>query len=83
MNNSSMASAARIDHVRFAGNGEKHVEHVGAMTQVIARINKRLIQGMFVGSRSDGRQFRDDAMRHIIRAMITANKTSSMSHGIP
>ncbi len=34
----------RIDVIRLAGHGEEHVQHVGAVAQVVARIDERLAQ---------------------------------------
>ncbi len=52
----------RIDCIGLAGHGEKHVQHVGAVTQVVARIDERLAESVLVSRRRDRRQFRDDPM---------------------
>jgi len=52
----------RICRVGLARNRKKHVEHIGAIRQVVAWIDKRLTQRVFVGRSCDGRQFGNDAM---------------------
>jgi hypothetical protein len=52
----------RIDDVLLAGNRKEHVQHVRAVVEVIARIDERLAERMFVGRRRDGRQLGHDAM---------------------
>ena len=52
-----------IDRIGLAGHRKKHVEHVGAVAQIVARIDERLAERVLVGRGGDRRQFRDDAMR--------------------
>jgi hypothetical protein len=52
----------RINDVLLAGNRKEHVQHVRAVVEVIARIDERLAERMFVCRRRDGRQLGNDSM---------------------
>lgn len=47
----------RVHHVLFARGGEHHVQEVAGIGQIVARINERLAQGVFVAHRGYGRHF--------------------------
>ena len=53
----------RIDVVLLAGHREEHVQHVGAVVEIVARIDEGLAERMLVCRRRDGRQLGDDAVR--------------------
>ena len=45
----------RIDFVRLRRHRKQHVQQILAVRQVIARIDERLTDRLFVGGRGDGR----------------------------
>ena len=53
----------RIDLVVLARHREEHVQHVGAVIEIVARIDERLAERVLVRRGRDGRQLGDDAMR--------------------
>ncbi len=64
MNSRSSASAATGSTVvRLAGHCEEHVQQVGAVREIVARIDEGLAKGVLVGRGGDGRNLRNDAMR--------------------
>ena len=53
----------RVDLVGLAGHREGHVQEVGGIFEVVARIHEGLADRVFVGHGRDGRHFRDQAIR--------------------
>ena len=53
----------RIDFISLAGHCVEHVEHVGAVVEVVARIDKRLTQRVLVRRCGDRRDLGNDAVR--------------------
>ena len=53
----------RLEPVLLAGHCEEHVEQVGAVRQVVLRIDERLAEDVLVGGRGDCRDLGDDPVR--------------------
>ena len=49
------------DLVGLGGDGVHHVQEVGGVAEVVARVDERLADGVFVGPGGDGRELGDQA----------------------
>ena len=56
----------RVHFVLFARRGEHHAQEVTRIGEVVARIHKRLADGVFVAHRRHGRHFGQQAERRDI-----------------
>ena len=52
----------RIDDIRLARNREAHLQEVGCVVEVVARIDERLSDRILVGHRRNGRHLGDHAV---------------------
>ncbi len=63
----------RVDLVGLARHGEEHVQHVGRVVEVIARVDEGLTQRVLVRRRRDRRELGDHAVRENLAVPVVVD----------